>query len=518
MTVIVSTDKGAITGVQKTGYQEFLGIPFAKPPKGALRFCVPQPCDPWKDVLDATQFGPSAPQAQGMPGMTPVGPFDEDCLYLNVYTPASDDQKRTVMFWIHGGGFTGGSGTTPMYYGGPLLSRHDVVLVTINYRLGALGYLDLSGVGGENLGAVANCGQLDQIAALKWVQANIVNFGGNPEDVTIYGESAGSMAVATLLAMPEAKGLFKKAICQSGGANNAISKAEADELARAFMKTAGVNDAAGLWDIPAEKMVELQAAVTGGARASGPGLRYVPVYDTPSLPIRTIDAITNGASGDISLIVGNNRDEEKLFTRMLVPNPDPMDDETLIKRVAAQIPEAIWDQKRDDQTSQAMAEKMVAAYRSSRHKLGLPADNHDILEAIGGDAKFRIPGLLLLEAKATHQPNVFSYLFTWESPARRGALGSCHALDLPFVFGTYAVPGQDKFAGTGPGVAKLSLQMMDAWVAFAKTGNPSHGDIGDWAPYETNKRQTMVFGPETQLMAAPFEEERAVWEEIIKGG
>ena len=517
MAIIVSTDKGEIKGVQKTGYQEFLGIPFAKPPKGPLRFCAPQPCETWKDPLDTMAFGPSAPQAQGIPGMMPAGPFDEDCLYLNVYTPATDNQKRTVMFWIHGGGFTGGSGTTPMYHGGPLLSRHDVVLVTINYRLGALGYLDLSGVGGENRGAVANCGQLDQIAALKWVRDNIANFGGNPEDVTIYGESAGSMAVATLLAMPGAKGLFKKAICQSGGANNALSKAGADELARAFMESAGVDNAAGLWDIPADKIVELQVKVTGGTRSSGTGLRYVPIYDTPSLPVRPIDAITNGSSADIPLIVGNNRDEEKLFTRMLVPNPAPMDDETLIKRVVMQLPETVRDRNRDSGVGQDMAEKMVTAYRNSRKNLGLPSNNQDILEAIGGDAKFRIPGLMLLEAQAKHQGKIYSYLFAWESPARRGALGSCHALDLPFVFGTYNIPGQDKFAGTGPAVEKLSQQMMDAWVAFAQTGNPSHEDIGDWLPYDTRKRETMIFGLETQLLAAPFEEERAAWDELLGG-
>ncbi|MBU4317549.1 MAG: carboxylesterase/lipase family protein [Proteobacteria bacterium] len=516
MAVIVSTDKGQIAGVDKTGYQGFLGIPFAKPPVGPLRFCAPQPCAAWSGVYDASTYGSSAPQAQGLPGMTPAGPFEEDCLYLNVYTPAADGKKRTVMFWIHGGAFTGGSGTTPMYHGGPLLSRHDVVLVTINYRLGALGYLDLSGIGGEKRGAVANCGQLDQIAALKWVQKNIEAFGGNPEDVTLFGESAGSMAVATLLAMPEAKGLFKKAICQSGGANNALSKPQADDMARAFMKTAGVETVEALWDIPCEKMVDLQAKVTGGARSSGPGLRYVPVYETSSLPFRPIDAISNGASAAVPLIVGNNRDEEKLFTRMLVPNPPPMEDETLIQKVTGQFPETVRDQDGQGSVSRDKILKMIAVYKASREKMDLPFDNNAIIDAIGGDSKFRIPGMKLLEAQGKHQPNVFCYLFTWESPARRGALGACHALDLPFVFGTYLVPGQDKFAGTGPGVEKLSLEMMDAWAAFAKTGNPSHGGIGTWEPYDTASRKTMIFGKETRQVPAPFEEERTVWFDIIE--
>ncbi|MBA3030280.1 MAG: carboxylesterase/lipase family protein [Desulfobacteraceae bacterium] len=516
MAVIVSTDKGQIAGVDKPGHVEFLGIPFAKPPVGPLRFCAPQPCDAWSGVYEASKYGPSAPQSRGLPGMTPSGPFHEDCLYLNVYTPGADDKKRTVMFWIHGGAFVGGSGTTPMYHGGPLLSRHDVVLVTINYRLGALGYLDLSGIGGEKRGAIANCGQLDQIAALQWVRKNIAAFGGNPDDVTIFGESAGSMAVATLLAMPDAKGLFKKAICQSGGANNALSKAQADDLALAFMKTAGVDTIDALWDLSAEKIVDLQAKVTGGARSSGPGLRYVPVYETPSLPLRPIDAILNGSSSDIPLIVGNNRDEEKLFTRMLVPDPPPMEDGTLIQKVMEQIPETIRDKDGEGKVAPDRVVKMIRMYKASRQKMGLGFDNNAILDAIGGDSKFRIPGMKLLEAQVKHQPNVFCYLFTWESPARRGALGACHALDLPFVFGTYLVPGQDKFAGTGPGVEKLSLEMMDAWAAFAKTGNPSHGGIGTWDPYDTASRKTMIFGKETRQVSAPFEEERTVWFDIIE--
>ena len=517
MSDTVLTDKGPVKGLSEKNLQKFCGIPYAKPPVGPLRFCAPEPCDPWQEAKDATQFGPSAPQAQGIPGMMPAGPFDEDCLYLNVYTPAADGGKRAVMFWIHGGAFVGGSGTTPMYDGGPLLSRHDVVLVTINYRLGALGYLDLSGIGGEAYGAVANCGQLDQIAALKWVKNNIAAFGGNPDDVTIFGESAGSMAVATLLAMPDAKGLFTKAICQSGGANNALSRKQADDLARAFLAEAGLSPESmeGLWDIPAEKMVKLQVAVTGGARSSGTGLRYVPIYETPALPQQPLDAIADGAAEEIPLIVGNNRDEEKLFTRMLVPNPPPITDDELVKKVMAQLPETIRD--RDAPDVKAVANKMVAAYRASRQTSELPHDNNDIMDAIGGDAKFRIPGLMLLEAQAAHQPLVYSYLFCHESPARRGALGSCHALDLPFVFGTYELPGQDKFAGSGPAVEKLSQQMMDAWVAFAKTGHPGHDGIGQWLPYNQQERQTMIFGPETRLMAAPFEAERAAWDALLRG-
>jgi len=510
MEITVKTDKGRVKGVQKAGYREFLGIPYAKPPVGSLRFCAPEPCDPWSGILDASVFGPSAPQLQSaVGGMTPEGPLDEDCLYLNIYTPATDNKLRPVLFWIHGGGFTGGSASTAQYYGGPFVIRGNVVLVTINYRLGALGYLDLSEIGGADRGATANAGQLDQISALRWVQSNIALFGGNPDDVTVFGESAGSMAVATLLTMPGTEGLFKKAICQSGGANNVQSKSQAADLAMIFLEQAGLThkNIGRLWDFPAKEFVTLQNQVMRQAGQPGGGLRYVPVYGTPSLPDRPLEAIRRGKGRQIPLIVGNNRDEDKLFTRMMAPNPDPIDDAVLIQRVARELPENKKDQ----------AGQLMTTYRLSREKAGLAFGNHDILEAICGDIRFRIPGLALLEAQGRYQLNVFSYLFTWESPARRGALGACHALDLPFVFGTFFQPGQDKFAGTGPEVEKLSANMMDAWIAFAKSGNPSHTEIGTWEPYTQESRRTMIFGREIRLESAPFEEERVILNAILSG-
>ena len=220
MEPIATTTLGALRGLERGDHLAFLGVPFAKPPIGERRFTAPEPLDPWTGTLDAIEFGDAAPQDPFVPAsFRATVPESEDCLSLNVYTPALDGARRPVLFWIHGGGFSHGSGSQAAYDGGPLAERGDVVVVTINYRVGALGYLYLGGHGGDAWGAAANVGQLDQIAALQWVHDNIERFGGDPGNVTIFGQSAGGVAVSTLLAMPAANVLFHKAIAQSGTAN-----------------------------------------------------------------------------------------------------------------------------------------------------------------------------------------------------------------------------------------------------------------------------------------------------------
>ena len=229
MGAIVETTSGKVEGQSRGAHERFLGIPFAAPPLGELRWKAPQPPAPWSGVRAAQAYAPSCPQPpSALPGMA-VGAQDEDCLYLNVFTPRADGRKRPVLFWIHGGGFTGGGAAQALYDGGALAERGDVVVVTINYRLGALGYLHLPG-------ADANCGQLDQIAALRWTAANIAAFGGDPEQVTIFGESAGGMAVATLLGMPGARGLFRAAVPQSGAAHNVHSRDSAARVVKTLLE------------------------------------------------------------------------------------------------------------------------------------------------------------------------------------------------------------------------------------------------------------------------------------------
>ncbi len=492
----VDTPSGRLAGLQFDRHQAFLGIPYAKPPIGPRRFCAPEPARPWSGVLAATEFGRAAIQGtHPIPGMAANGPRDEDCLYLNVFTPAAEPAKRPVMFWIHGGGFVLGSGSEALYNGAALAQRGDVVIVTINYRLGALGYLYLGAHGGNAWGATANAGQLDQIAALRWVRDNIASFGGDPENVTIFGESAGSAAVATLLAMPAAQGLFRRAILQSGAANLLGDIDSATKVATALLAELGARNAEGIRHLPVQSILKAQLTVAGQL---GVRLGFAPIVDGATVPLNPLDAVAAGNARAIEIIIGTNRDEMKLFVSA---TREPLDDAKLIARVAAILPRRLAERAAD----------IVATYRRSREGR-LPATNLDLLDAIQGDAQFRIPSIRLAQAQRPHQNRTFMYLFVWESPARRGALGACHALEMPFVFGTLDSPTQDRFAGTGPVVAKLSVQMMDAWLAFAKTGDPSHPEIGTWHTYDADRRATMSFGAKTELVDAPLEDERKAWD------
>ena len=500
--VRVETALGRLEGIQRHGHQAFLGIPFAKPPIGARRFCAPEPATPWAGARRADSFASSAIQGTSpMPGTAASGPRSEDCLYLNVYTPAADNAKRPVFFWIHGGGFTLGSGSEALYDGKNLATRGDVVVVTIHYRLGALGYLYLGGHGGESWGASANCGQLDQIAALDWVRENIAAFGGDPSNVTIAGESAGSMACATLLAMPAARALFKRAILQSGAANRMGDVESGAKLAARVLEKLGIAEkqAERIRDVPADAILQAQLAVG----AIGTGLSFAPIVDGKTVPVQPLAAVRHGAAKDVALVIGSNRDEAKLFNA--VAPREPIDEGKLIERVARLLPKK----------TAARASDLVSAYRSSREARQLPATNLDLYDAIQGDEMFRIASIRLAEAQRAHQPRTFMYLFTYESPARRGSLGACHALELAFVFGTLDAPTQDKFAGTGPVVEKLSENMMDAWLKFTQRGDPGHAGIGEWRAYDAKDRATMIFGRESGLALAPFEEERRAWEGVI---
>jgi para-nitrobenzyl esterase len=500
MQIDVQTTGGALRGAQREHHQAFLGIPYAAPPLGELRFAAPRPPAPWGAVRDALEFGNIAPQAarSDVQNVAARGVQSEDCLYLNVYTPAADGGRRPVMFWIHGGGFVLGAGSEPTYDGGPLAERGDVVVVTMNYRLGALGYLYLGGHGGDTFGAAANPGQLDQIAALRWVRDNIAAFGGDPRQVTIFGESAGSVAVCALLAMPGARGLFVRAIAQSGTANRMGNTDSATGVAHELLGKLGIADsaAAQLRSVPIKALLDAQFALS-----PTPG-RFAPIVDGVELPERPLQAVRDGYARDIPFLIGVNRDESKFYVN---PKRAMLDDEQLAQRVRAILPHRAREK----------VATVIATYRASRASRNLPHTNNDILDALGTAATFTIPTSRLAEAQAKHQPDTFVYLFDWESPARRGALGACHALELSFVFGTVRSPAMQAWAGSGPDADKLSEQMMDAWLAFAKTGNPSCAHIGEWPRYDERARQTMIFGKHTRAEPGPFEEERAVWAALL---
>jgi para-nitrobenzyl esterase len=500
MSVVVETPSGRLAGREQDGVRSFLGIPFAKPPLGARRFAAPEPAEPWAGVRDAGSYGPSGPQAPiplPLPGMD-VGRTDEDCLYLNVWTPASGAARKPVMVWIHGGGFVIGSGSQVVYDGARLARRGDVVVVTINYRLGALGFLHLAELCPGLAGAVSNPGMRDQVAALRWVADHIAAFGGDPSNVTIFGESAGGMSVGTLLGMPSADGLFQRAIPQSGATHNFHTPETGTRVAAAFLAALGLTAAEAersLREVPPQKLLDAQAQTQLALAGSVGLLPFQPVADGDSLPRPALQPVREGARAGVSLLAGATRDEWKLFT-LMDPAAAGLDDEKLLERLGREVPEVD-------------ADALYACYGDALRGRGQSAAALELFAAIQTDRVFRIPAIRLAEAQLAHQARTFMYRVDWESPMLGGALGACHGIDLPFVFGNFDLPGGDAFVGKGPDVAALAERMMDAWLAFARSGDPG------WEPYDARRRATMLFGRACRSESDPQAVERKVWEDRL---
>ena len=497
MTVTVETPSGKLAGNEIDGVRTFLGIPFAKPPVGALRYAAPEPIEPWAGERSAVAFGGSALQAAmviPLPGME-VGRQDEDCLYLNVFAPAGGAAKKPVLVWIHGGGFVIGSGSQEIYGGARLAKRGDVVVVTINYRLGALGFLHVDDVC-PMPGAVSNPGMRDQIAALDWVRSHIGTFGGDPGNVTIFGESAGGMSVGTLLGMPKANGLYARAIPQSGAAHHVHTREAASKVTEAFLGVLGIDrrDAPrALREMPAQKLVDAQMPLQVQLAGSLGLLPFQPVVDGDSLPGQPLQAVRDGACKGVSLLVGSTRDEWKLFV-LMDPSVQGLDEAKLRERLGREVPEVDSD-------------VLYATYRDARKARGDGVAPLDLLAAIQTDRTFRIPGIRLAEAQAKHAPqSTFMYRFDWESPMLGGMLGACHAVEIPFVFGTADLPNGEQFSGKGPEVDALIAATMDTWLRFARTG-----DAG-FPVYDAAKRTTRIFGREIRSEDDPQSAERQVWE------
>ena len=502
-TAVVETGLGRLVGREADGVRVFRGIPYARPPVGERRFRAPEPPEPWAGTRDATAFGPSAPQppllVAALPGMD-VGAQGEDCLYLNVTAPAGarPGDRKPVLVWIHGGGFVIGSGSQPVYDGAALVRRGDVVLVTINYRLGALGFLDL---GEQGDAATPNAGILDQIAALRWVREHIEAFGGDPDEVTIFGESAGGMSVGTLLGCPAARGLFRRAIAQSGACQALHADRESSAaVTAAVLANLGLStpDLRALRTVPVEKLlaaqqqVSLQMMTMGGRHL----LPFQPVVDGDTIPRHPLDAIRDGSAADVALLTGTTRDEWRLFG-FLDPEVRRLDPGRIVARLQQRLPHAD-------------AERIVAGYRASRPG----ADATELWLAIETDRVFRIPAIRLAEAQAAHAP-VHGYWFTWESPGFGGLLGACHAIELPFVFGALHLPGSDKFVGSGPEAERLAERTMDAWLGFARRGEPGHPGLPEWPRYDAERRAVLELGREPRLHEDPQREERVLWDGVL---
>ena len=489
---VIRIADGAVRGSVADGVQRFLAIPYAAPPFGDNRLRPPQPVEPWSGVRDAGSYGPKPPQLPYPPPWNALiperGPDGEDCLNLNLWTPDTGAAGLPVMVWIPGGMFEAGSGAT---YDGARFARDGIVCVTINYRTGAEGFLHL---GKEN----TNRGLLDQIAALEWVRHNIPAFGGNPDNVTVFGQSAGAMSVGTLLSVPRAKGLFRRAIAQSGGAHQVIRVETAEKVTRQFAQKLGVAAtreaiAAVAPDRLLQVHAELKADLVAhpdpgrwGAETVASVLLWQPVLDGDLIPARPIDRVAAGDAADIDLMTGSTTEEWNLF---LVPAGaiEQITREMLPGAIAAYgLP----------------VEATLAAYRAAHPG----ASAGELLAAVQGDWYVRIPALQLADAHAKNSAATWTYEFAWRSPQYGGRLGACHGADVAFVFDQLG-PDTEPLEGPDP-PQELADRMHRAWVAFAKTGNPG------WRKYDLTRRATMRFDLRSRVVNDPRSRERALWEHL----
>jgi para-nitrobenzyl esterase len=453
----ISTPCGRLAGVllelDGQAVNVFRGIPYAR----ASRFNAPTRVTSWDGTQLATAFGPAAPQPVGGPldGLVPGsfrGPTDEaTCLSLNVYADArARSEKRPVLVWFPGGAFTTGAASQPVYDGRRFCLEENVVLVTCNYRLGALGFLDARPAGGT-----ANCGLRDAIAALEWVRDNIGAFGGDPGRVTIFGESAGGGMVLHLCASPLAAGLFGAAIVQSGATFNTLDESRATSVRDALLGELGVADPAALRDIPVDELLRAQADAALALIPTIGMMPFHPMVDDDVLPAAPVDALARGSFAGHPLVVGTTTDEMRLFVDTSGPAPAR---ERLVKRVGRYLG-----------VEPARAAAIVDGYEDALHT----SDTHEIWTTLFSDVEMQVPAAAVRDAHFTHGP-AYSYLFGWR--ARNPALGACHGIDIPFTFGNF-VDGWDDFVGADRGADAVSHSMRRAWADLARHGDPGWPEL-----------------------------------------
>ncbi len=501
---VVETTAGKVRGVSLGKVQAFKGVPYGASTAPPNRFMPPQKPKAWSGERNCTALGKRSPQLlSDFHGFVPPEvevmdrdePLSEDCLMLNVWTPGvGASTKRPVMVWLHGGGYTSGSGGFICYDGAELAGKHDVVVVTVNHRLSVFGYLYLAGLGGEKYASASNVGQLDIVAALEWVRDNIAAFGGDPKNVTLFGQSGGGGKVSTLMAMPAAKGLFHRAIVQSGAAIRGFTPEAATKTTEEFLSRLSLTakDIDKLQTLPMEKILE----TTDTHKGKRPPLAMSPVMDGHSLPVHPFDPTAPAQSANIPLLIGTTETEVTFFPGTQI---DPIDDADLHKRVQAMVPKA----------SEAQVKQLIAAYRAGRPK----DSNTDLYLIMSSDGGFRAGVLTEADRKAQQaKAAVYQYYFTWRSPVREGKLRSYHTLEIPFVFDN--VDNCESMTGKGQDRYALADRMAKAWVAFARTGNPNHAGLPKWGAFDTSTRTTMIFDKECRVVNDPYGAEQKLLRQL----
>jgi para-nitrobenzyl esterase len=491
-TAAVQTASGRVRGVVRFGVNQFWGVPYAASTAGANRFLPPAKVASWTGVRDCFQVGTRAPQDPDGPisevfALDRQEPMGEDCLNVNVFTPGLGSGNRPVMVWLHGGGFSGGSGNWLLYEGTNLARKEDVVMVSVTHRLNLFGFLYLADLGaGTKWANASNAGMQDIVAALAWIKENIAAFGGNPNNVTVFGQSGGGSKVTTLMAMPSAKGLFHRAIAMSGAQLRGATRGNATRGAEQFLAKLGLKSNQ-LDRLESFTWKQLQDAYFGEPRIQG--LATGPVVDGRSLPRDQWYPDAPAVSADVPLMMGSTETEDAWSDP---PPPLQMSEDEMLTRV-----------KRIVRNDEAKARDMVALYRKTHPGIS----NTDVWLIMNADNTRRANAQLLNELKAA-QGTAPSYLyyFSWRSPVHKGQMKAYHTLDIPFAL--YNVDQAASMTGAMQDRYALAHRMSAAFAAFARTGNPNHADLPNWPAFNTRAYPTMVFGNECKVMDDPNREER----------
>ncbi|MBO9718058.1 MAG: carboxylesterase/lipase family protein [Pseudoxanthomonas sp.] len=495
-TVVAGTRHGRVRGSVEQGVHAFRGIRYGAD-TAPTRFQPPRAPQAWHGVADALAYGASAPQRgkEGQEG-------GEDCLFLNVWTPGlGDGARRPVLFYIHGGGFDTGSGSSPLYDGSRLCVRGDVVVVTVNHRLNAFGYLYLGQLGDAGYAASGNAGQLDLVQALQWVRDNIAGFGGDPDNVTVFGQSGGGAKIATLMAMPAARGLFHRAWTMSGQQVTAAGPRAATQRAQRFLETVGIDPAAAdavarLRALPAERILDGTSA-RDFSRIEDTRLYFGPVMDSEVLPRHPFWPDAPAQSAAIPMVIGNTRDETRAFLGN-DPQNFALDWDTLPARLEK------------NQFVDIRVDRVVDEYR----RLYPQATASDVFFAATTAGRSWRGAIEELEARARQEHPLaptWAYQLDWGSPLDGGRFRAFHTLDIPLVFDNIGQPGSR--TGNGADAQAMADAMSGALLALARHGDPNHAGLARWEPYSMARRQTMLFDVPATLADDPRGAERRFWQQ-----
>ena len=489
----VATTAGRIRGVVLDGnVQAFYGVPYGASTGGVNRFMPPKPPESWGGIRETIQVGNRSPQP--LPG--PISeihalhrgnPLGEDCLNVNISTPALDNETRPVMVWFHGGGFWSGSGDWLLYDGANLARSQNVVVVTVTHRLNAFGFLHLPEIGGSKYAEASNVGMRDMALALDWVQNNIENFGGDPDRVTIFGQSGGGGKVSVLTAMPAVQGRYHRGIIMSGSTLEIEDPDSATEQTQRFIEYTGANSVDALQSMPWQQL---------NAAAESHPFRMGPTVDGTTVPAHPYSPAAPEISASIPLIIGTTEFEANFFPDTPL---DPIDADTLEQLV-----------RRETGADEQQARNLIRVYRNGRPD----AENVDIYQIIASDSRFGTGAHIQAERKAAQNAApVYKYYFTWQPPVRDGKLKSYHCIDIPFAFNN--VETAASMTGAGNDRYALADQVSGAFAEFARTGNPNHERIPNWSAFDARRRATMVFNNETKLEMDPHSAERLALAELI---